>query len=77
MPFEPWREVGRLLVVFGVAFAAVGAFLVLGLQLPLRLGRLPGDIIVRRENFTFYFPLTTCLILSVLFSLLFWLLGRR
>ena len=40
------------------------------------LGRLPGDIVIRRENVTFYFPLVTCLLLSVLFSLVFWVANR-
>jgi hypothetical protein len=40
------------------------------------LGRLPGDIVIERENMTFYFPLTTCLLLSVVFSLVFWVVNR-
>ncbi len=77
MAFEPLRELGKLLLILGVALAAVGAFLMLGSRLPWRLGRLPGDIIVKRENFTFYFPLVTSLLLSVIFSMLLWLFGRR
>jgi len=77
MPLDPARELGKVLVVFGVALVAVGALLALGVRLPGRLGRLPGDIIIRRENFTFYFPLVTCLLLSVVLSLLFWFVGRR
>ena len=64
----------RFLIVLGVTI------LVLGLLWPylsrMGLGRLPGDIIVKRDNFTFYFPLTTCLVISVLFSLILWLLNR-
>jgi len=64
----------RFLIVLGVTI------LVLGLLWPylsrIGLGRLPGDIIVKRDNFTFYFPLTTCLVISVLFSLILWLLNR-
>jgi hypothetical protein len=41
------------------------------------LGRLPGDIVVRRENFTFVFPIVTCLVVSVILTLLLWLFGRR
>ncbi len=77
MPLDPIRELGKVLVVFGVVLLAVGALLTLGWRLPGRLGRLPGDLIIRRENFTFYFPLVTCLLLSVVLSLLLWLLGRR
>jgi hypothetical protein len=77
MALEPARELGKVLVVFGVALVAVGALLALGVRLPGRLGRLPGDIVIRRENFTLYFPLVTCLLLSVILSLVFSLLGRR
>ncbi|MBI4466861.1 MAG: DUF2905 domain-containing protein [Acidobacteria bacterium] len=77
MAFEPLRELGKLLLVFGVVLVAVGALLTLGPKLPGRLGRLPGDIIIQRDNFTFYFPVVSCLLLSVVLSLLFWWLGRR
>lgn len=76
MPVEPLRELGKLLVVFGLVLVVVGGLLTLGPRLPGRLGRLPGDIILRRENFTFYFPLATGLLLSVILSLVFWLVGR-
>lgn len=77
MAFEPLREAGKLLIFLGVALVAVGVLLAWGGRLPGRLGRLPGDIVIRRDNFTFYFPLATSLVLSVILSLLFWLLGRR
>lgn len=77
MEFDSVRELGKLLLTFGVVLAALGLLLTLGPHLPGRLGRLPGDIIIRRENFTFYFPLATGLLLSVILSLLFWLLGRK
>lgn len=76
MAFEPLRLLGKFLFIFGVVLVAVGALLTLGPHLPLRLGRLPGDIVIRRGNFAFYFPLATCLLLSVIVSLLFWILGR-
>lgn len=76
MALEPLRELGKLLVIFGAVLVVVGVLLSLGPKLPGRLGRLPGDIIIRGENFTFYFPLGTCLLLSVVVSLLFWLVGR-
>ena len=77
MPPEVLRELGKLLVVFGVALVVLGLLLTWGPKPPFRLGRLPGDIIIRRENFTLYFPVVTCLLLSVVLSLLFWLWGRR
>jgi hypothetical protein len=64
----------RFLIVLGLAI------LVAGLLWPylsrIGLGRLPGDIVIERENVTFYFPLMTCLLVSVLFSLVFWVVNR-
>jgi hypothetical protein len=77
MPPEVLRELGKLLLVFGLALVVLGLLLTWGPKLPFRLGRLPGDIIIRRESFTVYFPVVTCLLLSVVLSLLFWLWGRR
>lgn len=62
MGFDPLRELGKALLLFGVVLAALGLLLTLGPKLPGRLGRLPGDLILRRENFTLYFPLVTCLL---------------
>ena len=73
---DPMRDMGKLLLVFGLVLVALGMLLTLGPKLPGRLGRLPGDIVIRRENFTFYFPLVTCLLVSVAVSLVFWLIGR-
>ncbi len=77
MQFGPMREMRKLLLIFGLVLAAVGLLLTLGPKLPFRLGHLPGDIILRRDNFTFYFPLATGLLLSVVVSFLFWFFGRR
>ena len=64
----------RFLVVFGLAIVVAGLLWpYLG---QLGLGRLPGDIVIERENMTFYFPLMTCLLLSVLLSLVFWVVNR-
>jgi hypothetical protein len=75
-PVEPARELGRLLVIFGAILVALGALLYFGAKLPLRLGRLPGDIVHRGEHTTIYFPIVTCLVLSAGLSLLFWLIGH-
>jgi hypothetical protein len=69
-------DVGRLLIVFGLVIALVGLVLVLAGRIPW-VGRFPGDIYVQRGNWTFYFPLATCLLLSVVLTLLFWVFGRR
>lgn len=70
-------NLGRTLMMLGLVIAIAGLAISFGDRLPLRLGRLPGDIYVRGKNSSFYFPLTTCLLLSALFSLLMWLFGRR
>ena len=77
MQFGPMREMGKLLLFFGLVLAAVGLLLTLGPKLPFRIGRLLGDIILKRDHFTFYFPLATGLLLSVVVSFLFWFFGRR
>jgi hypothetical protein len=64
----------RFLVVLGLAVVVAG--LLWPYLSQLGLGRLPGDIVIERENMTFYFPLMTCLLVSVLFSLVFWVVNR-
>ncbi len=68
---DPLRELGRALLIFGAVSVVVGAVLYFGARLPFRLGRLPGDIIHRGEHTTFYFPIVTCLVISVVLSILF------
>jgi hypothetical protein len=70
---DPLREFGRALLILGAISAIVGASLYFGARLPFRLGRLPGDIIHRGEHTNFYFPIVTCLVISVVLSILFWL----
>lgn len=62
--------------MLGVVVAAVGLLFMLSDKIPW-LGRLPGDIVVRRKNFTFYFPLATSILISVVLTFLLWLFGRR
>lgn len=73
---EPFRELGRALLVVAALLALVGAFFYFGGKLPFRFGRLPGDIVHKGEHSTFYFPLTTSILLSVGLSLLLWLISR-
>jgi hypothetical protein len=76
-PFWHNEGVGRTLILIGLGLIVLGAIVTLGERLPIRLGRLPGDIVVRGKNTTFYFPLVTCLIVSVILTLVSWLFGRR
>jgi hypothetical protein len=69
--------VGRALILIGLAIVAAGVLVMLGDRVGIRLGRLPGDIAVRGKNGAFYFPIVTCILLSVLLSLVLWLFGRR
>ncbi len=69
--------IGRTLIGLGLLLIVAGVLITLGERLPLRLGRLPGDIVIRGKNSAFYFPIVTCLIVSVLLSALMWLIGRR
>ena len=71
------EQFGKLLIIAGVVLALVGVFFTIGPRLPLRLGRLPLDFHFQRDNFHFYFPLGTSILISVLLTLLFGLLNRR
>jgi hypothetical protein len=70
------QEIGKSLILFGVILAGAGLFLVFANKIPF-LGKLPGDILVQRKNFTFYFPLATSIIISAVLSLVFWLWSKR
>ncbi len=69
-------EIGKLLLVAGLVIAGVGLLLLLAGRVPW-IGRLPGDIVIQRGNWTFYFPLATSLLLSVILTLIVWLISRR
>jgi DUF2905 family protein len=69
-------DLGRMLIVLGVVVAVVGVVLVLFGRVPW-IGRLPGDIHVQRGNWTFYVPLGTSILVSILLTLVLWLIGRR
>ena len=63
-------DFGKVLVILGAVIAGIGVLLMLGDKIPW-IGKLPGDIIIRREKFIFYFPIVTCIILSVLLTIIF------
>jgi hypothetical protein len=67
-------DVQRFLIGFGLIILAIG--LAWPIVIRLGLARLPGDIVIQRDNFTFYFPLVTCLILSVVLSIILWAFNR-
>ncbi len=67
--------IGKLLIILSAVLFLLGVLFQLSGRLPW-LGRLPGDIVIRRESFTFYFPLTTSILISVILSLVLWLFRR-
>ncbi len=78
MPPGGLGSLGRTLLALGALLALVGVLLIVAERFPgLRLGKLPGDIAVERDRWRFYFPLGTSILVSIVLSLLLWLLGRR
>ena len=72
---NPLPEFGKMLLILGILFVVIGLFLMLGPKIPL-LGKLPGDFIVRRGNFTLYFPLATSILLSIVLTLIFFIFRK-
>jgi len=70
-------NIGRFLIFAGLALACLGGLVLIVDRLGLPLGRLPGDIRWQGKGTTFYFPVVTCLLLSIMGSLILWLLNRR
>ena len=69
-------SLARLLILFGLILAVVGGLILFVGKVPF-IGKLPGDIYIQRKNFSFYFPLTTSILLSILLTILFSLFRRR
>ncbi|UKL14615.1 DUF2905 domain-containing protein [Dissulfurimicrobium hydrothermale] len=68
-------EFGKTLIIIGVLLAVIGFVMIFGPKIPY-LGRLPGDIVIRRENFIFYFPLATSIIISIILTIIFSIFRR-
>jgi len=68
---------GRTLIFMGALILLIGLLVTFSGRLPFRIGRLPGDFVIRGKNSVFYFPLVTSVLISLLLSLVLWLLGRR
>jgi len=71
----PVSSLGKILIVTGLVIAGIGVLLVLTPKVPW-LGKLPGDILIKKDNFRFYFPVTTCIIISIILTFLFYLLRK-
>jgi hypothetical protein len=70
------QEIGKILIIFGLILIGAGALLIFFHKIPL-LEKLPGDILIQKKNFTFYFPFMTSVLISIVLSLLYWLWSRR
>ena len=67
---------GKLLILLGVLIVVIGVLLLIGEKIPW-VGRLPGDIMIKKEKFTFYFPITTSILISIILTLLFWIFRKQ
>ncbi len=73
---EGFSSLGKMLIIIGVVIVLIGAVLMLGPKIPW-IGRLPGDFSYKGENFTFYFPLGTSILISIVLTLVLWLISKR
>jgi hypothetical protein len=69
-------DIGKALMVIGAVIFALGGIIMLSGRVPF-LGKLPGDILIQKKNFTFYFPIATSILISIVLTLLFWFVGRK
>ena len=69
-------EIGKSIIFIGIVIIIIGVILLFNDRLPFNFGKLPGDISYKKENFSFYFPITTSIIVSIVISLLFYLFGK-
>jgi heme/copper-type cytochrome/quinol oxidase subunit 2 len=66
---------GKILLTVGIVLVVTGFLLLQGVKIPM--GKLPGDIMIKKENFSFYFPFTTCILISIILTLLFTFIWRK
>ncbi len=69
-------DFGKLFIFIGLLLVVIGIVFIVGNKIPF-IGKLPGDIAIERNNFNFYFPITTCIVISIILSLIFWFLGKK
>lgn len=73
---EAWRKMGRMLLILGIALVVIGGIIMLLGRTSLPLGRLPGDILYKGKNTTFYFPLASSILISIVLSIILYLIAR-
>ena len=71
----PLNPLGKVLIIIGGIIIVIGLLMMFGNKIPY-IGRLPGDVIIRKKNFTFYFPITTLIILNLILLLISWLMRK-
>ncbi|MCX7761070.1 MAG: DUF2905 domain-containing protein [Hydrogenothermaceae bacterium] len=71
-----FESFGKSLIFIGVIIVILGILLLLFEKLPFNLGKLPGDVVIKRDNFTFYFPLTTSILISVILTIILTIIAR-
>jgi len=69
-------SIGKLLVISGIVLAAIGLIVIASSKIPW-VGKLPGDILIKREGVTFYFPITTCILVSVILSFVLFIINKK
>ena len=69
-------QLGKILIIMGLCIVLIGIIFMIIDKVPF-LGKLPGDIRIQKENFSFYFPITTCIVISIVLSLIFWLFSKK
>ncbi len=69
-------DIGKIIVFIGLLLVAIGLVCMVGNKLPF-IGKLPGDIAIERKNYSFYFPVTTCIFISIILSFIFWLFNKK
>jgi len=70
------HDFGKILILIGLLIVVLGIVLMVGNKIPF-IGKLPGDIAIERKNYSFYMPLTTCIVISIVFSFILWLFSKR
>ncbi len=69
-------DLGKTIITIGIILVVVGLLMTLAGKIP-GVGKLPGDILIKKENFSFYFPLTTCILLSIIVSVIMYFVGKK
>lgn len=69
-------DIGKIFIFIGILMVVIGLVCMVGNKLPF-IGKLPGDIAIERKNYSFYFPVTTCIVISIILSVILWLFNKR